>query len=132
MFFLYKRVKQKKFLALLSTAGVSVRAGLAVRELLLYLSVSHVVGRTYVGLQHRVVLLLGTQGLLQHSDVLLVVLVLLLQRFHLGRHLHDFLFPTGNLHTHVVKLMEEGRFWGWSYLYFHIKFLLRFTDRRNI
>ena len=44
----------------------------------LYLSVSLHVDTTYVSLEHRVVLLLGTQALLQHGDVLLVVLVLLL------------------------------------------------------
>ena len=60
----------------------------------LYLSVCLHVDTTYVSLEHRVVLLLGAQALLQHRDVLLVVLVLLLQCLHLGRHLQDFLFPS--------------------------------------
>ena len=54
------------------------------RSLLLYLSVSLHVDTTYVSLKHRVVFLLGTQAFLQHGDMLLVVLVLFLQGFHLG------------------------------------------------
>ena len=54
------------------------------RSLLLYLSVSLHVDTTYVSLKHRVVLLLGTEALLQYGDMLLVVLVLFLQGFHLG------------------------------------------------
>ena len=45
---------------------------------ILYLSVSLGVHRTYVSLQHGIMLLLGTQALLQYGDVLLIVLVLLL------------------------------------------------------
>ena len=54
------------------------------RSLLLYLSVSLHVDTTYVSLKHRVVFLLSTQTFFQHCDMLLVVLVLFLQGFHLG------------------------------------------------
>ena len=74
-----------------------------------HLSVCHVVRRTYISLQHRVVLLLGAQRLLEDGNVLLVILVLLLQSLHLRCHLHYLLLPARHLHPHVVQL-EQNRF----------------------
>ena len=90
----------------MSTVGVSKQARAAGRHdgSMLYLSVSLGVDGTYVGLQHGVVLLLGAQTLLQHRDVLLVVLVLLLERLHLGGHLQYLLLPPRDLQTQILDL----------------------------
>ena len=89
-----------------SMVGVSKQARAAGRHdgSMLYLSVSLGVDGTYVGLQHGVVLLLGAQTLLQHRDVLLVVLVLLLERLHLGGHLQDLLLPPRDLQPQILDL----------------------------
>ena len=48
--------------------------------------------------------LLGAQALFQDSNVLLVVLVLLLQGLHLGRHLEDLLLAPGDLQAQILNL----------------------------
>ena len=60
---------------------------------------------THISLQHGVVLLLGLQTLLEHTDVALVVLVLLLQRLHLGGHCQDFLVALRHLVPWFLQLV---------------------------
>lgn len=50
-------------------------------------------------------LLLGAERLLEHGDVALVVLVLLLQRLHLRRHRQDLLVPALDLQPELVQLI---------------------------
>ena len=57
---------------------------------------------THVSLQHVVVLFLSTKGLLQHSYVSLVVLVLLLQCLHLGTHRQDLLVSPLDLRAEFI------------------------------
>lgn len=59
---------------------------------------------TYVGLEHVVVLLLGAQALLEHGNVPLVVLVLLLERLHLGARRQQLLVPFRDLHAQLLDL----------------------------
>ena len=62
------------------------------------------VNDTHIRLEHVVVLLLGAEGLLQDGDVTLVVVVLLLQRLHLGGQRHNLLISPLDLGPRVIKL----------------------------
>lgn len=53
-------------------------------------------------------LFLGAERLLEHGDVPLIILVLLLQRFHLGRHSQQLLVPSLYFCPELVQLRKDS------------------------
>lgn len=64
----------------------------------------------YIGLKHVVVLFFGAEALFEDSYVSLVVLMLFLQRFHLGSRGQQFLISFADFHPKLLDLQLQFDF----------------------